>query len=762
MTRSIIGRALALLLLALLALLSIAPAASSQGAAVRLLYFYSEDCENCQELKAEFFPALIAQHGDQLEISHREIADAAIFEQMVALEEQFEVPAESADIPEVYIGDRALVGPDQIRAELPALIDRYLAQGGVDLPGQIVAQAATAEGDEPVARFYLFYGEACPHCHDVIDDFLPGVYEKYGAQVEYEYIEVWSDPDQYVTLLALETKLGVPEEAQGAVPVLIIGDKVMIGGADIPARLEGYIDEYLAQGGVDYPSLENLPEVVLPTPAPAVEMLILFDPNSPDAQQLTAFITALGQSYGSQLRVYGADTTQPQNQAIVEQLDTAFGLTGQPASTPRILVDRQMLVGSAQIERELPSLVEQYLEQGGSSLPSLEELAGSTGTETPTVAAPEATTETGDAGPPVHLAYFYKTGCQECDRAEYDLNFIQQNYPQVQIVEYNIEDNQALAEWLGEQLGVPEAERLEAPAIFIGADHLTGEALVLRSIQEAVERYVDGGAEPIWEDFGQPEQETARESLIERYKSLGALTVFAAGLVNGLNPCAFVTIVFFLSYLTFVGRGGKEILIVGAMFTLGVFVTYLLAGLGLSQVLEPLSGVQAALKRWVFGFTAVLCLALAGISLHDFIKARQGKTDEMKIKLSIDLRRRVNRVIREGSKMRAFYLVALGMGAIVSLIQLTCTSPIYIGIVFLIHDVPEMQSNALLYLLLYNLAYIVPLVIVFLVAYFGTSSEQLGDFITERTAAIKLLTVVVFLVMAGWLIYSLLPLFGVA
>jgi cytochrome c biogenesis protein CcdA len=238
--------------------------------------------------------------------------------------------------------------------------------------------------------------------------------------------------------------------------------------------------------------------------------------------------------------------------------------------------------------------------------------------------------------------------------------------------------------------------------------------------------------------------------------------VLGAGLVNGLNPCAFVTIVFFLSYLTFMGRRGREVLLVGAAFTLGVFVAYLLAGLGLSELMEPLAGVQVALKRWVFGFTALLCLALAGISLHDYLKARQGKTDEMKLKLSLDLRRRVNKVIREGSKMRGFYVVAFGVGAVVSLIQLTCTSPIYIGIVFLIQDVPEMQANAQLYLLLYNLAYVLPLVVVFVLAYFGTSSEQLGNFITERTAAIKLLTVIVFLVLAGWLIYSLLPLFGLA
>jgi cytochrome c biogenesis protein CcdA len=493
--------------------------------------------------------------------------------------------------------------------------------------------AAIPEG--AVARFYYFYGETCPHCHEIADNYLPKVYEKYGAHVEHQDLEVWNSPEQYKLLLALEEKLGVPETSRGKVPVLVIGDQVLIGSKEIPEQLEGLIDRYLAKGGVDYASLE----AVSGTPA--------------------------------------------------------------PGPSPR-------------------------------------------------------------AGKAVHLAYFFKTGCQECDRVGLDLRYLEQTYPEVQIDRFNIEENQALAEWLGGMLGVPSDERLVSPAVYIGDEHLSGDRLVLSNLEPAVQRSLPTGTEPLWAQFSEQEAQQAGESLIQRFKSLGALTVLGAGLVNGLNPCAFVTIVFFLSYLTFMGRSGREILVVGLMFTLGVFLAYLLAGLGLSRVLQPLAGAQATLKTWVFAITAVLCLALAGVSLHDYVKARQGKPHEMKLKMSLDVRRQVNRVIREGSKMRAFYLVAFLLGAAVSLIQLTCTSPIYVGILFLIHDVPEMQSNALLYLLLYNLAYVVPLVIIFLLAYYGTSSEQLGKFITQRTPLIKLLTVLVFLALAGWLVYGLVSLSGLA
>lgn len=751
MTRSIVGRAVALLLLALLALHSIAPAATSQGAVVQLLYFYSEDCDHCQELKAEFFPVLIAQYGDQLQISYREIADTAVFEQMVALEEQFEVPAESADIPEVYIGDRALAGPDQIRAELPALIDHYLAQGGVELPGQVVAQAATAEGDEPVARFYLFYGEACPHCHDVIDNFLPGVYEKYGDQVEYEYIEVWSDPDQYVTMLALETKLGVPEEAQGAVPALIIGDKVLIGGADIPARLEGYIDEYLAQGGVDFPSLENLPEVVPPTPSLAVEVLVLFDPGSPEGQRVGAFMTSFGQTLGPQLQAYAADVTEPQNQAILRQLDAAFGTTGLSASTPRILIDRQLLAGLAQIEEELPGLVEQLLAQGGSNLPSLDELSG-TAEPAPAAATPPAEDK------PIYMAYFEQAGCQDCARTTYDLNLVQSRVPQLVVESFSMEEpeNKVLNEWLSDQYGVPEEKRLSTPMIFVGDDVLIGDEATLQNLLSTVEGYAGSGAERTWEGFdaGQAEQ-----SLVDRFKSFGVLAVLGAGLIDGLNPCAFATLIFFVSYLAFTGRRGRDILLVGFAFALGVFLTYLLVGLGLLKLIQSLS-FFTALGRWVYLLTALLCVALAILTFRDYSKARDGKATEMALKLPLDLRRRINKVIREGSQMRAFVAVALVTGFVISLLELACTGQVYLPTIMFVMSVPELAARAVFYLVLYCLMFILPLVVVFVLSYYGTTSDQLGQFLARHTSTIKLATGLLFTGLALWMTWALAPLFG--
>jgi hypothetical protein len=37
--------------------------------------------------------------------------------------------------------------------------------------------------------------------------------------------------------------------------------------------------------------------------------------------------------------------------------------------------------------------------------------------------------------------------------------------------------------------------------------------------------------------------------MVDRFKSLGLLTIVSPGLIDGINPCAFATLIFFISYL---------------------------------------------------------------------------------------------------------------------------------------------------------------------------------------------------------------------
>ena len=106
--------------------------------------------------------------------------------------------------------------------------------------------------------------------------------------------------------------------------------------------------------------------------------------------------------------------------------------------------------------------------------------------------------------------------------------------------------------------------------------------------------------------------------------------------------------------------------------------------------------------------------------------------------------------------------VAFFTGFAVSLIELACTGQVYLPTIVYVLSRPDLAAQAFLYLVLYCLMFILPLIVVFVLSYFGTTSEQLGQFVNRHTAAIKLATAAVFVGLSLWMTWSLAPLFGLA
>jgi cytochrome c biogenesis protein CcdA len=394
----------------------------------------------------------------------------------------------------------------------------------------------------------------------------------------------------------------------------------------------------------------------------------------------------------------------------------------------------------------------------GTSIP-----ATSSPTLTPELTATTPATNTAMAGAivaptggePIHLAYFYKPGCQECDRAQYELNFLKSKYPNLVVDSFDIIENAALNEWLGEKYNVPPEERVTSPSVFVGQDHLTQKEFNLAGLEQVIARYSASGADATWTDW---EDAAAPGKVAGLFRNISLAAVVGSGLVDGMNPCAFATIVFFVAYLAFIGRKGRDVLLTGAAFTLGVFIAYFLLGVGLLRVLEAVN--MTRLGRWLYLIIAGLCLVLAVVNFTDFFKAREGKPEEMQMRLPVRMRRWINKIIREGASARAYALVALITGFVVSVIELACTGQIYIVVLSALSQ-PALRTQALGYLAVYNLAFVIPLIIVFLLAFFGVSSDRFTLVLQRHTATVKLFTALLFLGLGLWLIYSFLPLFGI-
>lgn len=129
-----------------------------------------------------------------------------------------------------------------------------------------VLAPSLAQADEPVVRAVLFWSETCPHCHVVLNETLPPLQEKYGKQLQVLTVEVSSQAGYELWMLAIEA-LRIPTERL-MVPMLVIGDRVLVGSQEIPNQLPGLIDKHLAAGGLNFPPIPGLEAWVGATPTP--------------------------------------------------------------------------------------------------------------------------------------------------------------------------------------------------------------------------------------------------------------------------------------------------------------------------------------------------------------------------------------------------------------------------------------------------------------------------------------------------------------
>jgi len=508
---------------------------------------------------------------------------------------------------------------------------------------------------------------------------------------------------------------------------------------------------------------------------PVIRIVYFYATDCPHCMTIiNDVLTPLQTEYGEQMEIKIVEISEPDHYELMIRAEEMLDVSPEERGLPTLVIGGQALIGEDAIRDQLPCLLDSCLGAGGTSwpdIPGLENvlvggdsapsgessgaksgggsslsLSPAIGEELEACDSEEAVACEGAA--PIWAAYFYQVGCQECSRAEYDIQYVRSKYPQLVIEEYNVQEETALAEWLGEQFNVPEEQRLATPALVIGEDYLVDTEITAETLLALVEKYAPTGAEQAWADFDPQE---AKTNIVERFESFGALTVVFAGLVDGLNPCAFATLVFFVSYLTLSGREGREVLAVGGTFTVGVFLAYLAVGLGFYKVLGLMGDLLTTLGRWVYGLTALLCASLAILSFLDFLKARRGEIGDMSLNLPHTLRMRINAVIRKGRGSQTYVLGAFATGLVVSFLELACTGQVYLPTIIFVTSVPELRVRAIGYLALYNLLFIAPLVVVFIMAYYGTTSKQLANFLERNAAVVKLGMVVLFASLAVWL-----------
>lgn len=112
----------------------------------------------------------------------------------------------------------------------------------------------------PVVHAVLFYSPTCPHCHQVMAEDLPPLMELYGDQLEIVVINTATQQGAVLYQAATEY-YQVPPEQRG-VPLLVVGDVVLMGSVEIPQMFPGIVENGLAADGIDWPDFPGIREIL--------------------------------------------------------------------------------------------------------------------------------------------------------------------------------------------------------------------------------------------------------------------------------------------------------------------------------------------------------------------------------------------------------------------------------------------------------------------------------------------------------------------
>ena len=347
---------------------------------------------------------------------------------------------------------------------------------------------------------------------------------------------------------------------------------------------------------------------------------------------------------------------------------------------------------------------------------------------------------------PVCIVYFYGEGCPHCANVKPVLDDLEKRYAnQIEIrrfeVYHNLENYQLYNKFCGIR-NIPLEQR-GVPLVAVGNQYYMGDKPIIDNLEGKIKEMLETGERtcPLEGDLGcHPANITTKDKdpLIPGLKEEITLPlIIGAGLIDGINPCAFAVLIFFLAFLLGISASKKRMIKAGSVYIIAVYVTYFLAGLGLLTVIQ-VSGFSGVIVK----IAAVLAIIFGLINIKDYFWYGKG----FSLQIPESKKPVIERWINKGNISAAIVL-----GFLVSMFELPCTGGVYLAILAMLANYTT-KAVAISYLLLYNIMFVLPLFIILILVTFGMKTEHIESWRTAKKNWMKLVLGVLLLFLGIYLL----------
>ena len=227
--------------------------------------------------------------------------------------------------------------------------------------------------------------------------------------------------------------------------------------------------------------------------------------------------------------------------------------------------------------------------------------------------------------------------------------------------------------------------------------------------------------------------------------NLTPVAVVCGAAVDAINPCEFAILILLMASMLITEGNRKKALWTGLSFSAAVFLAYFLMGVGLLEFIRIYTLSSAG---YFYKIVGVLAILIGALNIKDYFWYGGGG---LLMEVPLAWRPKMKALVRGISNPGGGFLI----GLLISLFLLPCTSGPYVVILGML-AAKTAFAKAILYLILYNLIFIAPMVAIVLAMYFGLPAEKAENWRQQKIRLLHLIAGIVLLLLGlallgGWI-----------
>lgn len=213
--------------------------------------------------------------------------------------------------------------------------------------------------------------------------------------------------------------------------------------------------------------------------------------------------------------------------------------------------------------------------------------------------------------------------------------------------------------------------------------------------------------------------------------------VIISAAIDSINPCAIGVLILMVS-VVMGGKGSlRRLLFLGGLYIFAIFLTYLIAGLGLIYFL---SSVPLFVSEYLALLVGTFVILAGLLEIKDFYWYGKGFSLQIPPYFAAKIHKYSQNVTVPG---------VILLGCFIAAVELPCTGAPYLAIITLLSL--NFDFTAFMLLILYNIIFVAPLVVILLMVAAGTKISKIKKWKQNNKGYMRF-AIGFMLIALGWLL----------